>query len=407
MTKEKQQKIFNKLYPWYTGFSLDLLFYYAIDTLFFKEVVGISDSEILLSTSIALIIRLALQPLLLWIIEKVGNIPSIRLGTLLLFSSSVILTFSKSFIAVTVGKTIYNVSFVFLHMMDVILKNNLEFQNRTSDYTKMRTYSTTIYSVVTMLISIVASFMFNLNAYFPMYCCMACSFATLVMSLFIFEETPQKAPEVKVEKSKKFKINKLIFLSVLTYSMFYAILTSTQLDGKLFIQNNIAAVKTIAYTSIMIGVIQLISRILRVVSNLLYNFISKKLEKSFGMICSILLLLSNALFLAGCAFDGFWVKISLMSLGFFITLMLRDPFKIYMQNFALDHIEPEKRQSVISYMQFFFDLLRAIMSLVFGIILIDMGFVIEYIILFALTVLEIIFFAWLLKILKVTSPQEN
>lgn len=54
-------------------------------------------------------------------------------------------------------------------MANAILKNNLELQNRNNEYINVKTKSNTIYATVTMIISFIASFMFNLNNYLPMF----------------------------------------------------------------------------------------------------------------------------------------------------------------------------------------------------------------------------------------------
>ena len=50
---EKKIKRFCKLYPWYIGFTSDLLFYIAIDTMFLSFVKEFTAAEIVSITSIA------------------------------------------------------------------------------------------------------------------------------------------------------------------------------------------------------------------------------------------------------------------------------------------------------------------------------------------------------------------
>ena len=59
-------------------------------------------------------------------------------------------------------------AFTFKNMANAILKNNLELQQKSEDYIKIQTKSNTIYAVVTMIISFVASILFNFNNYLPM-----------------------------------------------------------------------------------------------------------------------------------------------------------------------------------------------------------------------------------------------
>ena len=101
---------------------MDLLFFIAIDTLFLTSAVGLSSSQILLSTSIALFARLFLQPLLFLIIKKIGNTLSVRLGSLLLCISAVLYTIGQNFLIILLAKIFYELGFVFREMVNVILK---------------------------------------------------------------------------------------------------------------------------------------------------------------------------------------------------------------------------------------------------------------------------------------------
>lgn len=58
-----EQKIakFNKIFPWYSGLSGDLLFWVAIDTLFLTIVKNFNASQIVSLTTILLIVCIMLQ----------------------------------------------------------------------------------------------------------------------------------------------------------------------------------------------------------------------------------------------------------------------------------------------------------------------------------------------------------
>ena len=162
---------FTKTYTWYAGLSGDLLFWIAIDTLFLTVVKNFNAAQITSLTTISLIVCIALQMPLLNIIKKIGNTKSVRLSAFLLLLSSILLTFGKSYLVIVLGKIFYEIAFTFQNMSNVILKNNLELKNRSDDYIKIKTKSNTIYATITMFISFIATVMFNINNYFPMYAC--------------------------------------------------------------------------------------------------------------------------------------------------------------------------------------------------------------------------------------------
>ncbi len=132
---------FNKLFPWFAGLSGDLLFWVAIDTLFLTIVKDFNASQVVSLTSISLITCILLQVPLLNIIKKIGNTKSVRLGSFLLLISSILLTFGTSYIIIVIGKILYEIALTFQNMINAILKNNLELQNREDEYIKFRTES--------------------------------------------------------------------------------------------------------------------------------------------------------------------------------------------------------------------------------------------------------------------------
>lgn len=120
---------FNKIFPWYSGLSGDLLFWIAIDTLFLAVVKNFNSSQIVSLTSVSLVTCILLQMPLLKIINRIGNTNSVRLGSLLLLVSSLLLTFGQNYITIALGKVVYEIAFTFQNMVNAILKNNLELQN--------------------------------------------------------------------------------------------------------------------------------------------------------------------------------------------------------------------------------------------------------------------------------------
>ena len=67
--KQEQIKKFNKVFPWYSGLSGDLLFWVAIDTLFLTVVKQFNASQIVSLTTVSLMTCIALQIPLLKIIK--------------------------------------------------------------------------------------------------------------------------------------------------------------------------------------------------------------------------------------------------------------------------------------------------------------------------------------------------
>ncbi len=130
--KQEQIKKFNKVFPWYSGLSGDLLFWVAIDTLFLTVVKQFNASQIVSLTTVSLMTCIALQIPLLKIIKKIGNTNSVRLGSLLMLISSILLTFGTKYTIIAIGRIVYEIAITFQNMANAILKNNLELQQRNN-----------------------------------------------------------------------------------------------------------------------------------------------------------------------------------------------------------------------------------------------------------------------------------
>ena len=116
---------FTKIYPFLKGFTDDLLFFIAIDTLFFTIVKGLSVSEISLLTAISSLFAILGRLVFLKLISRIGNTVSVRIGMFLLLLSAIVMTLGTDFWVLLLGKSLYEIAFIFKDMEIVLLKNNL------------------------------------------------------------------------------------------------------------------------------------------------------------------------------------------------------------------------------------------------------------------------------------------
>ncbi len=391
--KQENMTRFNRIFPWYLGLSGDLLFWIAIDTLFLTVVKNFNASQIVSLTTVSLVTCILLQPLLLKIIKKIGNTNSVRMGALLLLIASLLLTFGKKYVVIALGNIFYEIAFTFQNMANVMLKNNLELQNRNDDYIKIKTKANTIYAIVTMIISFIASIMFNLNNYLPMLGCIAFCLICFILSFYIadYSQYDKVKKEIKNKSNKKIRYTKLIVILLVSYGLFYPIVNSGQSNGKLFIQQELLLNFDVETTALIIGAILCISRMIRVISNISFNKIHNKYKEKVGVILPILLSISTVLMILGSFIKNFIIlKFSIMSLGYIIILFIRDPFKVYMQDLALKKVGKENQQSLLTTMELSRKVVRAILSLIFTIILMKNPMITVIIILFILSVIEIL-----------------
>lgn len=399
MNQEKIQK-FNKIYPWFAGLSGDLLFWVAIDTLFLTVVKKFSAAQIVSLTSISLIVCILLQVPLLKIIKKIGNTNSVKLGSFLLFVSSLLLTFGNNYIVIVMGKIFYEIAFTFQNMINAVLKNNLELQKKEKEYIKYRTSGNTIYAVVTMIISFIASPMFNINNYLPMLGCITFCFICFILSFYMVDYSKNDTTTTNEYKKedKKIKYSRIIIFIIISYGMFYPIVNSGQSNGKLFIQQELLKSFDVEKTALIIGTILCISRIVRVISNLGFNKLHKKYEDKVEIMLPVLLCTSLILMIVGYTISySLPLKFIIMAIGYIIILFIRDPFKVYMQDLALKKCDKERQQTLLTTLDLSRKIVRAIMSLSFTAVLVNNPMILVIGILIGLSILEIIISIYLYK----------
>ena len=204
---ERKLSRFVKLYPWFHGLTADLLFYIAIDTLFLTAVKNLSAAQIVSLTTVSTVACIVLQFPVLWLIHRIGNTASARLSAFLLLMASLSITFGRSYLWIAAGRVMHGMAIMFHSVTYVALENNLDLMNKQDDYLKVRTAGNTVYSVITMVISFVASPMFNRNHYLPMYSCIAACAIGFILSFFMADQSKyNKILPKKTEKKQNILI---------------------------------------------------------------------------------------------------------------------------------------------------------------------------------------------------------
>ena len=388
---ERKVNRFIKLYPWCHSMLADLLFYIAVDTLFLTVVKSFSAAQIVSITSLAQFICIAFQFPILFIIRRVGNNCAMRVRGFFMLLSALFITFGGNFYLVLLGRVFRDIGIIFGSAAVVALENNLDLVDKRRDFVRIRTAGNTIYSIITMLISFVASFMFNLNHYLPMFGCIAACAVGFILSFFMEDCSGYNRITYKTPKGEKVKIHygKFIVTAIVTYAVFYVAINTGQAEGKLFIQQQILADFSVEDTAIILGAVICVSRIIRVFSNILFAKLYEKYQAKMGVVLPALLWSAMGLLLFGSLIPWIWVKIVVMSLGYIVILFARDPFRLFMQDVIFENTPKEQHQTLLAMLEFGVRVGSAGMGLSFAAILTayPMAYVIA--VLFTVTFVEI------------------
>ena len=370
---DKHINRFIKVFPWYSGLTADLLFYIAIDTLFLTIVKNFSAAQIVSLSSFAQFACIALQFPVLFIIKRIGNTASTRLGAICLLISAILITVGKSYYAVLLGRLFHDVSVIFKTASFVALENNLDLIGNRKEFVRLRASANTIYAVLTMLISFVASYMFNLYNYLPMIGCIIACAIGVVLAFLMKDCSDYNNITYKKESKEKVKIHfsKFIITAIAVYSLFYPVVNNGQTDGKLFIQQQALLDFNVDDTTLIIGAIVCVSRIIRVISNVGFAKLYYRYQEKIGIALPVMLSSSIALMLFGSFIPQVVVKMVVMGLGYTVILFARDPFKLYMQDVIFENTPKEQHQTLLTMLEFGVKITTATMGLGYSAILLS------------------------------------
>lgn len=384
------------------------MFYIAIDSLFLTFVKGLSPAEIAFLPTISTLVCIFIQVPLLKMVEKLGNTKSTRLGTFLLLMSAIFITFGPSYTIILLGKIIYEIAWVFKNMEAIILKNNLILEGTEEDFIKERNKATTMYSVVTAIIAFIAGGLFNYNNYLPMYLCIFICTTCFIMSFAIKDVSINDKLLKSKEKTKNSKLAKEILIMFVLYGVAYALITNGQLNGKVFIQNELFKIFSENLTVTYLSLIVAISRIMRIMSNMAFGKIYYKLKDKVGVLLITLLSLAFVFLCIGFYINTTLIlKFAIMAAGFFIILAVRDPIKLYFQDLLLKHTEIDKQQSALTWLHFSRKLGVCVLGLIISATLLQVEMIYVMIGMFVLSIVTIFSTIKLYTILKNNKQQKE
>ena len=390
MNENKKSKRILKILPWYMGLSYGLLFYTPISTLFFTIAKNLSPSQITLLGTISTLLCILLQPLLLKIIKKINNVLSVRIGSILLLLSVLLITFGN-FYMIMIGIILETIAFTFKDMINIILRNNLIYAFKSDEYIKYKNKSFLIYSIATAIIALVVGYLFNLNYYIPMICCMICCTIIIIMSLFIDDIKTENVEEKSNNSYSKIIIkNKMIINIILFFGLIRTCIALGFNNSELFIQQELKYFFNIAKTTYYFSLIVFVSRIVRILSNLCLNKIYLKLREKLLILLPSLLMISFGFIVFS---HYLMIKFLIMCLSYSIVVALIDFFTSVIQDTVLDKTSSSEQQAALTYLSLSYKVFKVIFGFFVSLILLRYSLVYVLIFLIVLILVGMIFFS--------------
>lgn len=351
---KKKLEFVNKIYPWYVGLSSDLIFFIAINSIWLTTVKGFNFAQISFFTTISSLFGILFQYPSLRLIKKIGNTNSIRFGSFLFLIASLMLTFCTKYVSFVIANILYETAFVFTLMSAVLIKNNLMYLKLNDEYVKIRSKSSLIYAISTALITLLIGFLFNLHKYLPMILGIITCVICLVLSFFIFDVDEKVGIEECAKEEKFFLLPKpmnIFIILLLFYGIAYSLVVISQQNSKLLMQSLLLDKFSVAKTTMLLGIVLFLSRLLRVIINYFYPKIYKKLKNKVGILISLSLLFALVLIVLAYYINfSFYFKLLLMVIAFSFFPALRDPINIFIQNMILEKFSKDYQKDSMVFL---------------------------------------------------------
>ena len=170
---------------------------------------------------------------------------------------------------------------------------------------------------------------------------------------------------------------------------FYSIIKLGQPNSKLFMQYDFQKVLSPEMVTYYITTIVFISRIARIIGNIVFGKLYLKIKNKMSIVLTIFEALSFALLIFGHFLDfSFILKVILMSLGFFLILAIRDSFQVYIEDTALKITKKDEQQKIMIDIEVYRKLVQLVFSGIITLILMKYELIVVEFILLILSIVE-------------------
>jgi len=173
-----------KLFPLYRLFSYDVLFYYAISTVYFIEVKHLSLSEIALLSTAYSAANVILQVPAAMIADKIGTKLGMIIGNILCVLWGINLITANSYQTLAIGEVLCALGFSIKSVCEApFLLSSLKKLGRTNDYAKLESKGSALYFIVEAIACVVSGYLYNINVYLPIIFICLCSLIPTIIAI--------------------------------------------------------------------------------------------------------------------------------------------------------------------------------------------------------------------------------
>ncbi len=369
-----------KVFYLYQSTSDDLMIWCWFNVLILSMTYGLDMVQISLVFSVSFWVALGMKVPARFLVQRLGAGASVRLSAFLFLSAAVLLTFGKTLPAAIIGQSIYLIALIFQEMSVIIVRNAAGRDSVRIDYVRVFAVAGSISSVISLIAAVFMSRLFEINENLPMYICIGFCVSSCILAFQVSrydtgstknaaESLREALPGARIRSFDRTTIS-CLFLSVL----FMATFTVAGDNLKIMIENDLSLLTDKNGTVFFFSMFLLVSRIVKMLSDLLL-YRSRKRKgnplRNFSSIVEGVLLFSVIGFLAGWATGSFAVILAVSA--FMIRVLAFDPFRFSIYEFILRRLNNQKMVDVLFVQSVGVDLFTALFSTVSTIILRSSG----------------------------------
>jgi len=349
-----KQKYNMKLFSIYKMCAWDLLFFYAIQFLFFTQIKGISPAGVLFADSFYPIFKFVFQVPCLWIVNKLKIKDSLVLGNVLVALGILSYIIGSGISSIIISNFLQAIGYNLKGTCetDLLYSSIPKNDERGKNFSKIDGKSSSYYYYFDAITSIISGFLFIVNGYLPIVMCFIMSIISVIISLkFHPPDKKINAPTEPKKESSKNKlesfINSVKFIfgskrlkSLLIFSaIFHGLISvASTLRSSILVDLSIPE----QYFGIIFAILQIISGIAAKNSNWFHKKFKNETLMDFSISFTITFMVIGVIALT---IKNPIIEFTIISIMFIIQYVIKGPYytliKRYLSNFSTSYLRPK------------------------------------------------------------------
>ena len=353
------------------------MFWCWFDVLILGVNYGFDPVRISLLFSVAFWVALAIKVPGSFLAKRIGAGRSIQLSAFMFLAAALLLTFGGTFITAVIGQSIYLAAIGFQEMSNVILKNAAERDPEHVDFMRIMSMTGGIYATISLAASIFMSRLFEIDRNLPMYICIGFCVSSCIMAFFVSrydtkdaDHDAASAQQNVLPGVKSFSFDKTTLSCLFLSILFMAIFSVSGSFFKIMIQDDLSALTDQSRTVFVFSMILLVSRIVKIISNLLL-YVTRNRKKTARTRFTLIVLGVLLIPILGCfsRIGTGYTALMFIAAAFLFRVLIHDPFRFTVFDFMLRRLQEDKMAEVIFAHSVGVDLFTALLSTVSTILL--------------------------------------